>query len=304
MDISSKFPRKRAFITGAASGLGAALCRTLAADGWTLGMCDVREELLREEAKHVDAAGGVGHVLVLDVTDRNAYRKTAKEFLASYDGIDLLVNNAGVATGGPMEDCPLEDWQWLLEINLMGVVNGCHFFVPRFKEQRSGHILNVASMAAIVPVPRMAAYCTAKAGVKMLSEVLHNELIDHDVGVSVLMPDFFRTNIHESVRGGDAMQARLLVNGARYSAEEVAKAALAAVARGELHIPFGRRTRLYWWLQRLAPGFFSSLIRKERHKLDLKLNARLEALGATELAGQTLDKPSKPRGRRVKAKES
>ncbi|MBI3119828.1 MAG: SDR family NAD(P)-dependent oxidoreductase, partial [Candidatus Hydrogenedentes bacterium] len=206
-----KLHRKRAFVTGAASGLGAAICMELAKDGWTIGMCDNRDKPLRAKMKEVDTAGGTALRHVFDVTDRAAYQKGVKTFIHDAGGIDLLVNNAGVAGGGFVGDYLLDDWEWLLNINLMGVVNGCHYFVPYMKEQRFGHVLNVASAAALAPVSRMAAYCTAKAGVRMLSEVLYNELYDYGVGVSVLMPECFRTNLHERTRGQVAETGKWLL---------------------------------------------------------------------------------------------
>lgn len=264
LPITQKFPKKRAFITGAASGLGYALCEELASDKWTLGMADMRTDALEAAAEKLRQQGARILPYVLDVTDRTKYHRTADEFIAEAGGIDLLVNNAGVAVGGPVGEVPLEDWDWLMSINLMGVVNGCHFFVPQFREQGEGHIINTASAAAFVPVPRMAAYCTAKAGVRMLSEVLHGELHDNGIGVTVVMPEFFRTNLHERTRGRDSDMGHYLITNAPYSAQQVARAALDAAARGQLHLVFGREAKVLWRLVRWFPLWTLRRIRQSR----------------------------------------
>ncbi len=264
--LSRKHPRKRAFITGAASGLGAALSRQLAADGWTIGISDMRPEPLQETAKAVDAAGGKALSYTLDVTDRDAYARTVTQFLSDAGGVDVVVNNAGVAGAGRVGAYSLEDWDWLLQTNLMGPVHGCHFFTPHLVAQKSGHVINIASAAAIFPVPGMAAYCAAKAAVRMLSEVLYNEVVDTGVGVSVVMPEFFQTNLADRARGPDAARARPMLEKARYTADQVASVVLAEAGAGELHITFPKHTRALWWVNRLAPMLTNKFIRTEERR--------------------------------------
>lgn len=259
--LSKTYPQKRAFITGAASGLGEALCLLLARDGWTLGMADMRPDALETAAAKVSAAGGKPLLYTLDVRDRTVYESVVQKFLAAAGGVDLVVNNAGVGGGGEMGEFTLEDWDWLMGINFMGVVNGCHYFAPVLQTQRSGHIINTASAAAIIPVPGMAAYCSAKAAVKMLSEVLSNEMHPFGARVSVVMPQFFRTNLYERTRGSGSSDARRLIERARYSAEDVARVVLRDAGRGRLHILFPFHTRIYWWLGRFFPAVTMGIIR-------------------------------------------
>jgi NAD(P)-dependent dehydrogenase (short-subunit alcohol dehydrogenase family) len=259
--LSERYPRKRAFITGAASGLGEALCLALARDGWTLGMADMRPEPLAAAVEKVRAAGGNPLPFPLDVTDRPAYAATVEAFLEQAGGVDLLVNNAGVAGGGDLGEFSLEDWDWLMGINFMGVVNGCHFFTPALKAQRAGHVINIASAAAIVPVPGMTAYCSAKAAVKMLSEVLHNEWRPFGIEVSVVKPQFFRTALHERTRGPELENARKLITRARHSAMDVAETVLRDAGRRRLHILFPLHTHFLWWVGRLAPRTYMAMIR-------------------------------------------
>jgi NADP-dependent 3-hydroxy acid dehydrogenase YdfG len=266
LDITLKFPRKRAFVTGAASGLGRAYCRALAQDGWTIAMCDVNESRLAEAVDEVASLGAKPLPYNLDVTNREQYQQVIKDFLDEAGGVDLVFNNAGVAGGGAMSEFSLEDWDWLIGINLMGVVNGCHFFLPILRGQRSGHFINTASAAALFPVPHMSAYCAAKAAVKMISEIMHNELYDTGVGVTVLMPEFFQTQLYENTRGPNVGDAKRLITKSRYTADQVAVHTLNAVAAGDLWVTFPKHIRVMWWINRLSPKFFNKLLRKESER--------------------------------------
>jgi NADP-dependent 3-hydroxy acid dehydrogenase YdfG len=248
--LTRKFPQKRAFITGAASGLGLALCQELAADGWTIGMADLQPEPLAKAAQLIQSQGGKPLTYVLDVSDKGAYAAVAKEFLAQAGGIDLLCNNAGVGDGGAFEAYGLENWEWMVGINQMGVVYGCHFFIPTMKTQRSGHILNTASCAAIACAPGMAAYNTTKAAVVAISETLHSELAGFGIGVTVLQPWFFKTNIAQYARGGDTVKAHTekMMNASTMSAAEVAQTALQKAAKGKLYVVLPREARRMWFL--------------------------------------------------------
>lgn len=262
MRISERYPGRRAFVTGAGSGLGLAFCELLARDGWTIGMTDVRPEALSEAAAGIRSAGAAVSEYVFDVTDRPAFAEALDAFVAEAGGLDLMVNNAGVAGGGYMGEYSLEDWDWLMGINLNGVVNGCHFATPVLKQQGSGHIINIASAAAFTPVPRMTAYCTAKAGVKMLSEVLFTELENEGVGVTVGMPEFFQTNLHERTRGQTIAEAKWMITRSRYKAEEVAQTILDAAAAGRLHAVFGKEAKIVSRLMRLFPIWSMRRIRR------------------------------------------
>jgi len=277
LPISQKFPKRRAFITGAGSGLGAALAKALAADGWTLGLNDRSEEPVRATAEDVVHLGGIAHVYAFDVTDRDAYAAAVEAFLATVGGVDLVVNNAGVAVSGLVGETPLADWDWIIGINFVGVLHGCHFFTPVLKKQGAGHILNISSAAGFVPVPKMAAYCSTKAAVKMLSEVLHNELHPHGVGVSALMPEFFRTNIIDNMRGPEKEQAHFVLDNAPYSAEQVVARVLAGVAQGQLHIVFGRQANVIWRLIRWMPARTMGLMRANHRRMEASIQKSLLA---------------------------
>ena len=121
-----------------------------------------------------------------------------------WGGLDLLVNNAGVAGGGRIERCSLEDWQWIFDVNLFGVVRGTRAFVPMLKAQGSGRIVNTASLAGLVHPPGMGSYNAVKAAVVAFSETAAHELAPYGVGCTAVCPSYFRTNLMSSMRGGDA----------------------------------------------------------------------------------------------------
>jgi short-subunit dehydrogenase len=246
----------RAVITGAASGFGRAMALVLAERGASLVLGDVDEAGLRESVemalrKGARAAKGVR----CDVTRLESVQALAS---ACEEDVDLVVNNAGVSSGGAVGQAPMEDWRWTLEVNLFGVLHGCHVFVPILLGQGHGHILNVASAAGLLSPPRMGAYNVSKAGVVALSETLAAELHGTHVGVTVLCPTFFRTNICKNGRFPDertrATAEKLVREGK--SADEVARLALVAVEKGQLYsIPMADG-RLFWRLKRLAPETF------------------------------------------------
>ncbi len=262
--LSQKYPKKRAFITGAASGLGLAFCLQLAKDGWTIGMSDVNVEALKTAEAEVQAAGGTTLTYELDVADRQQYAAVVEAFLEKTGGIDLLINNAGVAGGGPMGVFPLEDWDWMTDINQNGVINGCHFFVPHFKQQESGHIINVASAAAFTASPNMAVYNVTKAAVRALSETLYYELAPYHIGVSTLMPTFFPTNIMENARGSERLSrfAKKMMERSTTDATTVALETLTKAGKGQLEIILPKEARKTYLLKRLFPGLYRKKLLK------------------------------------------
>ncbi len=229
--------KPRAVITGAGSGLGAALCRALAARGATLIAADI--DLAAAEATAAACGPGASAVRC-DVTKLDEVEALGAAADARLGGVDLIVNNAGVACAGRVGEVPIDDWRWIVEVNLWGVIHGCHVFVPRLRAQRSGHILNVASAAGLLSPPRMAPYNTTKAAVVALSETLYGDLAPDRVGVTVLCPTFFPTNIVGSARTATdpvlRQAARRLVESGRHTADDIARAALAGDDAGALHV--------------------------------------------------------------------
>ncbi|WP_374970834.1 SDR family NAD(P)-dependent oxidoreductase [Terrabacter sp. BE26] len=249
---------RRVLVTGGASGLGLALVRALVARGDDVLATDVhvdRPDVLPEAAAY----------LPLDVRSDDAWAAALAHVRETWDGLDLLVNNAGVAAGGRIDVATLDEWRWIIDINLLGVVRGCRTFTPLLKEQRSGHIVNTASLAGLVHAPGMAAYNTVKAGVVALSETLSHELAPHHIDVSVVCPSFFRTNLGASFQGADTeMEAagKKMVSDSKRSAEEVAAVVVRGIdARREL-ILTDRDGHLAWRAKRFARPVYTAAMRR------------------------------------------
>src|SRR5262245_42098868 len=146
----------RAVVTGAGSGLGRAFCLELAAKHARILAADIDLGRAEETARLVNDAGGQAIAHRCDVAQAEEVEGLATAIEKAYGAADLVINNAGVAVGGPVGKVPLDDWRWIIGINLWGVIYGCHTFVPRFKTRGSGHIINVASAAGLVSVPEIA----------------------------------------------------------------------------------------------------------------------------------------------------
>lgn len=259
--LSKQFSKKRAFITGAASGLGKALCLELASDGWTIGISDINDEQLAITSQQIVQAGGKPISFRLDVSDREQYREVVDKFLLQTGGIDLLVNNAGVGDGGVFEEYSLDNWEWMVRVNQMSVVYGCHLFIPSFKQQRSGHIINIASLAAISCAPQMGAYNMTKAAVVAISETLYGELMDFNVQVSCAQPSYFKTNIASSVRGGERVKriTQYLLDRSHLEPKVIAQEILQRSGNGELYIILPKNARKLWWYKRIFPMRFRKM---------------------------------------------
>ncbi|MGA3121482.1 MAG: SDR family NAD(P)-dependent oxidoreductase [Polyangiaceae bacterium] len=252
----------RCAITGAGNGFGRALALGLARRGAHLLLSDRSEEDAQETARAALAAGAsTARAVKCDVTRY----EDVEAFAGAWDhATDLVVNNAGVSSSGLVGELSIDDWRWTLETNLLGVIHGCHVFVPRLRREGRGHILNVASAAAIVAPPRMAAYSVAKAGVVALSETLAAELVGTRIGVTVLCPTFFRTNIAKSGRfthAEDRACGERLVDRGK-DPDFVVRAALASVDRRELYCLPMADGRWLWRLKRLTPERFPVMVGK------------------------------------------
>lgn len=260
---TSKIPTgARSVVTGAGSGFGRAVALALADRGARLLVSDVQPDALAETLALLRAKGGVAESMIVDVRDPAQVEGMAKRADALWGGTDVLVNNAGVAVAGEVGAIPLDDWKWQVDINLWGVIYGCHFFVPQMKEQRRGWILNVASIAGVVSAPMMGPYNVTKAAVIALSETLATELVTHEIKVTALCPSFFRTNIHKGSRATGMLSGRTekLVTQAKWSAEEIAEHALRGLERGELYVMPQTDAKAMWRLKRaLGGGFFGAI---------------------------------------------
>lgn len=255
-------PLDSAVITGAASGLGRALSLRLARPGARLLLADVNRAGCAETAALAAQRGAAARAMSVDVTDAAQVEGLAVAAEAELGRIDLVVNNAGVAAAGSIGEAPLDDWRWVVSTNLWGVIHGCHVFAPRLLKQGGGAILNVASAAGLACPPRTASYNVTKAGVIALSETLAVELRSRNVRVTVLCPFFFRSNLLATARApGELLAlAEKAFASARFTADDVAAAALRAVRRGRLYCLPMREARIVWYLKRLMPERYARQI--------------------------------------------
>lgn len=247
--------QNRMMITGAGSGLGREIALRWAREGWQLALSDMNEAGLQETLEHVRAAGGSGFTKYCDVRDYSQLVALAQACEEHLGGIEVIVNNAGVAAGGFFADLSLEDWDWQLSINLMGVVKGCKAFLPLL-ERSKGRIINIASMAALMQGPAMSNYNVAKAGVVALSESLLAELQGAGIRVHVVCPSFFQTNLLDSFRGPTAeMKAQIgkLLEGSPISAADIADYIYREVDKGSFMILPHEMGRIAWTVKQQNP---------------------------------------------------
>lgn len=250
---------RRALITGAAGGLGAALTRSLRSRGDRVLVTDLPGAL--------EAAGIDG--LPLDVTSDDDWARI-RAHVESDGGLDLLINNAGIAGGGRLDVAGIDEWQRLTEINLLGTVRGLAAFVPLLKRQRSGRILNIASLAGLVHPAGMGAYNATKAAVVALSETAAHELAGFGIGVSVACPSYFRTGLLESMSGADERVAAViagLVANAPLGPDEMAERILTGLDRGEQVILPDDAARDAVALKRSDPAAYAAQLRRQAARL-------------------------------------
>ena len=250
----------RAVVTGGGSGLGRALCRELSRRGARIVVSDIDRDAAE---RTVDELRTDAFVVECDVSKPESVAALADQSEELLGGVDFVANNAGVAVAGPVGEVALDDWRWIMGVNLWGVVHGCHEFVPRFKKQGHGAILNVASAAGLLSAPQMAPYNVTKAGVVALSETLYGELAGSGVSVTVLCPTFFKTNIAASARGtDDSMRGFVekLMTRSKVQAPEVAHIALDAVEHRELFAVPHADGRWLWRVKRALPTSYFRLV--------------------------------------------
>ncbi len=253
----------RAVVTGGGGGLGRALCLELSRRGASVVVSDIDLEAARRTA---DEIGKRAYAVECDVSKAESVEALADQSEKLLGGVDFVANNAGVAVAGPIGEVPLEDWHWIVGINLWGVIHGCHYFVPRFKKQGHGAILNVASAAGLLPAPNFSPYNVTKTGVVALTEAISTELAGSGVSVTVLCPMFFKTNIAAAARGSGVDESQRghiekLMGQTKVQAPEVARMALDAVERGDLYSVPHPSGRWFWRLKRALPTGYFRLVR-------------------------------------------
>ncbi|HWA65532.1 MAG TPA: SDR family NAD(P)-dependent oxidoreductase [Mycobacteriales bacterium] len=237
---------KAAVITGAGSGIGRALAVELARRGAKLAISDINDDALAETAALCERAGGGGHKYHLDVADRQAVLAHAEQVAHDLGGVNLVVNNAGVALMATVEEMSWEDLDWLMGINFWGVIHGTKAFLPHLIASGDGHLVNVSSVFGFIGVPSQSAYNAAKFGVRGFTEALRQEMLiaGHPVAVSCVHPGGIKTNIARDARAArDLMpqeqRSEQFERAARTTPEKAAQIILRGVDRKKARILVG-----------------------------------------------------------------
>ncbi|NQD36346.1 SDR family oxidoreductase [Permianibacter sp. IMCC34836] len=246
-------------ITGAGSGLGRALALRYAARGSAVAIAGRNIDKLLETRAQLEAMKATVFSWRCDVTDEDSVRSFVDATVHQLGRIDVFVNNAGYAHAGHIVDTPVADWQALFDTNLFGVVRACRAVIPQMRQQRAGHLVNIASFAGIANAPTMAAYNASKAALISLSETLRMELHDDGIGVTVACPSFFDTDLHLSLQTPNPEMRGVverLIKRSGFTAEQIADDILRAVDKKKFLVLSQPQSKRLYWLKRLSTGLY------------------------------------------------
>ncbi|MBJ9902318.1 SDR family NAD(P)-dependent oxidoreductase [Acinetobacter bereziniae] len=254
-----------AVVTGAGSGIGRSFALELAKRGGTIVCADINLDAAQETVNLIESqTSGKAFAVQCDVGMKEQVKALAEqaEKLMNHP-VSLVINNAGVGLGGKFDEVSLEDWQWCMHVNLWGVIHGCHYFVPKFKQQGRGAIINVASAAGYTAAPEMTAYNVTKSSVLALSETLSAELRKDNIRVNVLCPTLVPTNIMKNGRlpGHYAGLADdLLMNHAFTTSDQVAIKTLNNLDANKLYTIPQPDAKLFWIMKRASPALYAKVL--------------------------------------------
>ena len=249
------------FITGAARGIGLALVRRFAAAGCSVGAVDVDEAGLLALKDEAAQRGWQVHTSIMDVTDVDAWHRALHEFAGGTGKLDILVNNAGLLAAGQFADIPAARHRQQVDVNVTGVMFGCHTAFPYLRDTPGARVLNMCSASAIYGQAELASYSATKFAVRGLTEGLELEWEPHDITVIALWPLFVDTALLSGVKTGTTDSL-----GVRLTADDVADAAWAALHRKtritKVHFPVGRQTKAVYYLAQVAPTWANRIANK------------------------------------------
>lgn len=257
---------KIVLVTGAASGIGRGTALAFARAGSTLLLVDIDRGGLNGIEACLNGLGVEYRSFMVDVSSVEEIREMASSVLADYGAVDVLVNAAGVAVGGDFADITLEDWEWIVGINLWGPIYTINAFLPGMIARRSGHIVNVSSAGGFFAASGLAAYCATKFALVGLSEALLQEVLEHNVMVTTVCPGLTNTRIHEHARlrgvshKKTMRQLRFLLSHG-ISAEKTGEIIVRAVERDRPVVITTTHARLVYYLKRVSPALYRALAR-------------------------------------------
>jgi len=258
------YKEKIAVVTGGASGLGRALCEELSRRGATVVVVDVEQERAEEVCHGIRQHGGKALAAYLDVTIYENAQCIVRDVVKKYGRLDLIFNNAGTALHGETRDLSVEHWRKVMDVNLMGVIYGAISAYGAMVKQGEGQIVNIGSLAGLIPVPKEIPYCTSKWAVVGFTNSLRLEGAGLGIKVNLVCPGILRTPIHQTVSYVNVDQQRLIRPQSKYfvAPEAAAKIILNRAADNQAMIIFPFYARLVWWLYRFNPAIFNLLFRK------------------------------------------
>jgi len=258
------YSNKVVIVTGGASGLGRALCRDWGRRGAKVVPVDVNQEGAEEVAAAIRAAGGEALSAFLDVTIYENARRIVTDIVRKYGRLDIIFNNAGTALLGETRDLSVEHWRTVIDVNLMGVIYGAISAYEVMEKRGEGQIVNISSLAGLIPIPKEIPYCTSKWAIVGFSNALRVEGVELGIKVNLVCPGIMRTPIHQKVSYINIDRSRLPLPEMKYfiSPEKAARKILNGVEKNKSIIIFPFYARLIWWLYRFNPFIFSLLFRK------------------------------------------
>jgi NAD(P)-dependent dehydrogenase (short-subunit alcohol dehydrogenase family) len=242
--VSGHFDGKVCIVTGGASGIGFAVSGALLQAGAVVLLTDRDASRLATAVGELGSHAGRVHSVPVDVTSRRQVEQLVNDAVSRHGSLDFMFNNAGVGGTLPIGDATLEHWRRIIDLNLWGVIYGVQASLPVMRRQGSGHIVNTASLAGLVPFPYQSLYCTTKYGVVGMSECLRYELADEGIRVSVICPGNVVSRIFQTTILGETVDARPPEDA--IPAEDAARIILAGVANGEGIIAFPEPPKQLW----------------------------------------------------------
>ena len=267
------FTGKVVVITGAAHGLGKAMAEVYADLGARLALCDIDSDGLDEVREVLEKRGVEVATGMVDVTQASQFEEFKDQVYEMFGCVDILVNNAGAMLAGRMKDMTLEDWQWVVGINMWGVIHGTHFFFPEMVKRGSGHIVNIASAGGLMPLPLLSAYSGTKSAVVTMTRVWRAEGAKHGVGFTAICPSIMNTNVSKSFRirtGTDrkpvsdstSEKANRFLAGRRFDPANVARIVVRAVVKNKSVVPVGFEAHLIDLTNRFSRRLVDFLIER------------------------------------------
>lgn len=259
------WPEKTTVITGAGSGIGRALVKQIAAKGGNIALVDVNEKGLQETLADICSCPGKFTVHIADVTSEAQMQALPEAIIAEHRQIDVLFNNAGITIDKTFAEHRIADWQKIININIWGVIYGCHYFMPYLLQRPEAHIANTSSLAGFVGFPKQSSYCVTKAAVRALNESLYAEYKHRNIHVTSIHPGAIQTNLFDVAVANsvDPDASRRFFNKVKKFAMPADKAAaiiVGAVEQRRQRVRVGKDAVLTDVIKRLIPVTFHKML--------------------------------------------